>query len=137
MEFYMLKSCPYCGRIHTKTEQCERQPKPWQRGKYNKTDSPVCRFRNSRQWRKKRETVKARDGYCCQMCIEEPAPNARQFNSKDLQVHHIVPLAKDFEQRLDEGNLITLCPYHHSMAERGAISVQRLRDLIKKQSPRV
>lgn len=39
----------------------------------------------------------------------------------DLGVHHIVPLMADFDKRLDNDNLITLCASHHSQADAGRI----------------
>ena len=42
--------------------------------------------------------------------------------NSDLSVHHIVPLKVDYDRRLDNDNLITLCRYHHEAAERGYIS---------------
>lgn len=39
----------------------------------------------------------------------------------DLGVHHIVPLMADFNKRLDNENLITLCASHHRQADAGRI----------------
>lgn len=39
----------------------------------------------------------------------------------DLGVHHIVPLMADFDKRLDNDNLITLCASHHRQADAGRI----------------
>ena len=39
----------------------------------------------------------------------------------DLGVHHIVPLMADFDNRLDNDNLITLCASHHRQADAGRI----------------
>ena len=44
----------------------------------------------------------------------------------DVQVHQIVPLARDYSQRLNDENLIYLCPYHHEMAESGEIPENEL-----------
>ena len=41
-------------------------------------------------------------------------------------VHHITPLTDDFDARLDDDNLISLCAYHHEQAERGEISAEEL-----------
>ena len=43
-------------------------------------------------------------------------------NTADLSVHHIVPIEKDYEQRLDDENLITVCGLHHEMCEAGKIT---------------
>ncbi len=51
------------------------------------------------------------------------------LKNRKLSVHHIVPLAEDFNRRLDDGNLITLCGFHHEQAERGVISRELLLEL--------
>ena len=66
-----------------------------------------------------------RDYHCCRMCAK-----AGIINSRELSVHHIVPLAADFDMRLDDDNLITLCRYHHEQAERGVLSARELRRLV-------
>ena len=40
-----------------------------------------------------------------------------------------MPLAEDYGQRLEEENLITLCPLHHRDAEEGIIGRDELRAL--------
>ena len=37
------------------------------------------------------------------------------------EVHHAISLEEDFDKRLDNDNLITLCEEHHEQAERGEI----------------
>lgn len=44
------------------------------------------------------------------------------LRTDELSVHHIIPLNEDFNRRLDEDNLITLCSRHHEDAEAGKIS---------------
>ena len=50
------------------------------------------------------------------------------------QVHHITPLAYDYSLRLEDSNLITLCPFHHEQAECGQISAEHLRELAVSKS---
>ena len=50
-------------------------------------------------------------------------------------MHHIVPLEEDFERRLDDTNLLTLCERHHKAADRGEIDRDTLFALAK-ASPR-
>jgi hypothetical protein len=45
-------------------------------------------------------------------------------------VHHIVPLAEDLGRGLDMDNLITVCDYHHRLAEEGEIPRTVLTDII-------
>ena len=59
-----------------------------------------------------------------------------RFIYQDVQVHHIIPINKDYDKRLDSNNLITLCTLHHKDAERGFISVEELHSLID-SPPRV
>ena len=48
----------------------------------------------------------------------------------NLKVHHIIPIEKDNDRRLDSDNLITLCSYHHKQAEMNKISAEELKNLI-------
>lgn len=54
----------------------------------------------------------------------------------NLEVHHIIPLAEDFDRRLDDENLITLCQAHHKAAERGDVDRDTL-FAVARASPRV
>ena len=47
-----------------------------------------------------------------------------------LEVHHIVPIEEDYTKRLDSSNLITLCRYHHEMAEANEISKEELLGMV-------
>ena len=121
----MLKTCVYCGRIHDRKFDCGRKPK--RKKKYGgKKES----FRWTSQWQKKREEIKQRDRYLCQACLHGAPGTEMQFNTERLSVHHIINLEKDFEKRLDNENLITLCQYHHEKAEEGSISEEQLRSWI-------
>lgn len=113
---FMLKACSRCGRIH-KPGECTAGIKYTQKIR----DSEADRFRNRKIWRRKADEILERDGHCCRVCL-----SAGVINSTDLSVHHIVPLKVDYDRRLDNDNLITLCRYHHEAAERGRISRQEL-----------
>ena len=52
------------------------------------------------------------------------------ITTRGLQVHHIIPMREDFEKRNDIENLITLCPYHHNLAENGEISIDELQKIV-------
>lgn len=54
-----------------------------------------------------------------------------RYNSRRLSAHHIIPLAEDYDRRLDDDNLITLCSYHHELAERGVIPRPLLLELAR------
>ena len=48
-----------------------------------------------------------------------------KYTYKELEAHHIIPLEEDYNKRLDGDNLITLCRYHHELAEKGGISREK------------
>lgn len=114
----MKKACSYCGKIHDKGYICSH--KPQYNGKFDK-------FRKSRTWQKKQHEIAERDLFCCRICILSFFDGIPNF---DISVHHIIPLSEDYERRLDNDNLITLCSTHHKQAERGEISRDYLRSLI-------
>ena len=113
---FMLKACSRCGKIH-KPGECTAGIKYTQKIR----DSEADRFRNRKIWRRKADEIHERDGHCCRVCL-----SAGVINSTDLSVHHIVPLKVDYDRKLDNDNLITLCRYHHEAAEHGRISRQEL-----------
>ena len=57
-------------------------------------------------------------------------PVTFEYTYKELEVHHIIPLEEDYNKRLDSDNLITLCRYHHELAEKGEISREELQKII-------
>jgi len=119
----MLKACKYCGKIHKRAEICDKKP-VFQRG--DKED----RFRWTQQWKDKRKEIKERDRYLCQACLNNLPGTTNRLNSENLSVHHIRPLKTNYDLRLDNSNLITLCDFHHEEAEKGAISVETLLRMI-------
>lgn len=126
----MLRSCPKCGRIHDAKFKCVKDVRPKTR---------QSEFRNTRAWRRLRDFVRERDGNLCVACLHEDPP---RYEWLRLSVHHIVPIAEDWDARLDEDNCITLCPYHHERAECGDISRSKLFEWISEsecigKSPRV
>lgn len=116
----MLKSCKYCGRIHDDKTVCELKPVS------SKKDSKANRFRKTNAWKEKSVEIRERDNFLCQVCLKENI-----FNYQDLQVHHIMPIEKDFDKRLDDDNLITLCSTHHKQAEKQEIKAEDLFEIIK------
>lgn len=122
----MKKSCRYCGGAHKIGETCPKAPPKWgQHSNYYKRSSEASKFRSTNAWTLKAERIKIRDLYLCRMCIKEG-----RITNRDLSVHHIIPLQEDFDKRLDDSNLITLCERHHRMAERGKIQRTELLELV-------
>lgn len=116
----MLKSCKYCGRIHDTKFDCGMKPKR------KKEPTQINKFRWSRKWANKREDIKERDNYLCMVCKAKGV-----YNYNDLEVHHITPLEEDYDKRLDDEELITLCVTDHKAADRGEISKEYLYELLE------
>jgi len=123
----MLKSCSYCGGIHDRKYQCSSKPKR------KKKVTHVDKFRWTKAWQNKREHIKSRDKHLCQICIRELYNTVTKYNFTNIEVHHIVPVNEDWEKRLDDDYLISLCSTHHHMAERGQISGDELIDIVREQ----
>lgn len=64
-------------------------------------------FYTSTAWKNKRQEIIKRDNNECQICKA-----LYKFVPSD-DVHHIVPMTKDFSKRLDNNNLISLCSKCH------------------------
>ncbi|OFS23563.1 MULTISPECIES: HNH endonuclease [Clostridium] len=125
----MLVSCSKCGRIHERGFKCNNNIKQV----YAKKETIASKFRNTKAWRDKRKDIINRDKALCQICIRNLHNTLpRQYNNK-VQVHHITPVNEDYDKRLDNDNLITLCTYHHSMAEHGQIERKESIGLLCKQ----
>ena len=125
----MLKSCQYCGKVHDSRYICPHKPN---RNRYKKNEQD--RFRNTKAWQRKREYIKDRDKGLCQVCIRKLYNTIKQYNYSDIEVHHIKPLREDYESRLDDYNLISLCKYHHELAESGEIAREVLKTIVKEQN---
>lgn len=121
----MLKTCSHCG-IVPEDHICPHRKKR----KQNK-NSVADKFRKGRDWLNKSIEIRERDRYLCRVCEENLYHTITQLNFKKVEVHHIVPLIEDFNQRLENDNLITLCCYHHKMADKGEIPRELLFRLAK------
>lgn len=111
----MKRYCKNCRTIHDGI--CDNKPHYISR----KRDSQADLFRNTQRWRKKSAEILERDYHCCRICLK-----AGIRTNYGLSVHHIIPLAVDFERRLDDDNLITLCEHHHKRAEKSYINKREL-----------
>lgn len=123
----MLKSCQYCGKIHNSKFICSQKPK---RKKYI---TEADKFRWTIKWQKKREEIKQRDLYLCQICIRELYNTKIKYNTECLEVHHNIPINEDYDKRLDNDNLLTVCHYHHELCENGEISRDEVQSIIDGQ----
>lgn len=132
----MLITCKYCGRIHDRAYDCGKKPeqkKIW-KSQWN-NNSEEARFRWTQEWKDKRDEIRARDLNLCQCCIRGlyQYGNKRPLNYDGLSVHHAESLTQAWDRRLDNGNLITLCSYHHEMAEAGEIPYAVIKSIIDEQ----
>ena len=124
----MLKTCSRSGIVpvdHVCPYSIQRKYKLEKRNREEK-NSPQDKFRKSYRWTKKAKEIKERDHFLCQVCIRNKYNTINVYNYNKLEVHHIVFLSEDFNKRLDDGNLITLCDYHHKMADDGEIPKEEL-----------
>lgn len=90
-------------------------------------------FRSTSAWQRKAEEIKERDHYLCQVCIRNLYGTKIRLNHESLSVHHAIPLEIDFEKRLDNNNLLTVCSMHHEMAEGSKIPLQVVQKIIAEQ----
>lgn len=129
----MKKACPYCGKIHDKKHICDQKPLPMFRGRKNPGREDI--FRWSYDWKQKRKEIMKRDRYLCRACLNLLPGTVKRLNNKELSVHHIRPVRTNWEQRLDNGNLITLCRMHHESAESGLIPAKILLKIVQDIPP--
>lgn len=124
----MLRSCQYCGRIHPADEICEKKKEAQTRRWNNRKNTMAHSFRRSNAWTNKSIAIRGRDHYVCLCCKAMLPGTMRHYETRDLSVHHIIPIEEDYTKRLEDTNLITVCETHHEMCERGDIarSIQQL-----------
>ena len=65
------------------------------------------RFYDSASWHKLRIAILVRDNYECQQC------KCAGKHTHATEVHHIVPIRKDYSLRLEPSNLVALCKRCH------------------------
>ena len=117
-------TCSRCG-IVPRGHRC-----PYKTYKKKAYDTEADKFRKTKRWTNKSIEVRQRDRYLCRVCEANLYNTVQQFTFNEIDVHHIVPINEDYNKRLDNDNLISLCRYHHKMAEDGNIPREELRKLI-------
>ena len=68
-------------------------------------------FRNSKKWKDKRLYILKRDAYKCQECRKY------LMNVDAFHVHHIIAIDDNWDLRLKNDNLTSLCTACHSRVE--------------------
>ena len=80
-------------------------------------------FYQSKSWKLLRSQKFYASNGLCELCLKDGIINEAR------EIHHIVPIEKDWNKRLDYQNLIALCPEHHNlMHERISPLQQFLKD---------
>ena len=130
----VLTSCQYCGRIHEKKYICDKKRKAQEERWKKKRETKAFRFRKSYEWTQKSREIRERDHYMCLCCQAGLEKTYKKFTTEELDVHHIIPIEEDFNLRLSDDNLITICKVHHEMCEAGIISREQQMSLLSKTS---
>lgn len=123
----MLKTCSKCGVVP------EGHICPYKRHRKKERDSKADKFRKTKLWTRKSLEIRQRDKNLCIVCINNLYNTIFQYNYDKLEVHHITPINEDYNKRLDNDNLITLCSYHHKLADSGYIPRDELYRLIDRK----
>ncbi|MDR2074458.1 MAG: HNH endonuclease [Oscillospiraceae bacterium] len=116
----ILKSCKYCGRIHSEDYICPNKP----------TSKPTEQFilRSTYRWGKTREQIRKRDCFLCQICLREGI-----YNCEGIEVHHAIKIDENKRLAFEPSNLITLCREHHRQADEGEIPFEAIKRIIDEQ----
>lgn len=100
----MIRVCRKCHRIHNLDYKCEKKVATRNTTELQRKEN---KFYTSYQWIKLTNEIKKDNLYWCKICRE-----LGEVGVID-EVHHIVPIRKDWSKRLDWNNLIPLCNKHH------------------------
>ena len=120
-----MVTCRYCG-IVPRGHRC-----PNRKTRTKDGNEQAVKFRNTKAWARKSAEVRQRDRHLCQLCLRNLYDTIDWLNYKTVEVHHIIGINEDYNRRLDNDNLISLCSYHHKMADKGEIPKQVLLDIVK------
>lgn len=123
----MLKACKYCGRVHDSRYDCGKKPRR------RTADTEALKFRRTNKWKEKSIEIRERDNHLCQVCLRGLHMTDKPLNYSHLSVHHIVPISEAPDKELDNRNLITLCGFHHELAESGYITRRELEKIVSEQ----
>lgn len=121
----MLKTCKHCGIVD------ENHVCPHRKSRQKSGDRESDKFRKTKRWTDKSIEIRQRDKYLCQICLRNRYNTLTFLNYKTVEVHHITPIAEDYNRRLDNDNLISLCAYHHRMADYGQIPREELYEIVE------
>ena len=111
----MKKTCKYCGVVD-EDHICK-----YKKSRQKSGSRQSEQFRSTKLWTNKSREIRQRDKFLCQVCLKNLYNTLSFLNYKTVEVHHITPIEEDYNRRLDNDNLISLCSMHHKMAEKGDI----------------
>lgn len=77
--------------------------------------------------------IRARDKGMCQVCIRNLYNTQQQYTFDNIDTHHIIKLEVDISKGLDNDNLISVCRYHHKLADDYQIPIEELQGIAKEQ----
>lgn len=127
---YRSKYCDKCLSVVMEEKQHRHKVKS---SKYNadryyrdRENNSYRLFYSSKAWRDKRKEILERDNHACAICSELYRITMAQ------DVHHILNLRENYDLRLDNDNLISLCSDHHKMVHSfGADNKEKLLKLVE------
>ena len=120
----MYKTCSRSG-IVPEDHIC-----PYRRHRTKDRSEKADKFRKSTRWTNKSIQIRQRDKYLCQLCIRGLYNTYNLYTYKGVEVHHIIPINEDYDKRLDDDNLISLCQMHHKMADNNEIPREILQKIV-------
>lgn len=110
-----IKALHLCNKAGCSTLTRERYCSKhiYEKNRYNKerVDKEYTDFYKTKEWEHIRAIALARDRYQCVMCKQ------KGILKKADMVHHIVPVKKNWNKRLELNNLISLCNACHNGIE--------------------
>ena len=118
-------TCKYCGIVE-RGHVC-----PHKKSREKSGDRQSDKFRKTKAWTNKSIEIRQRDKYLCQVCLRNLYNTLNSLSYKTVEVHHIEPIANNYNKRLDNDNLISLCSYHHKMADKGLIPKEALQNIVR------
>lgn len=103
----MFSICSGCGKkLKLGTNcACKKQGRRQYKRQYEKDNSELTKMLKSARWKKFRRFIIKRDGGTCQRCLIK----YNIIETKNPEVHHIIPRSEQPELMYDENNVVTLC----------------------------
>ena len=118
----IIKTCSRCGAVMpygaAKCPACSSAPRDTSFSDARR-DRRFVVFRRSAAWSRVRTAALCRDKYLCVECLR------RGVITPATDVHHIVPMWRDWSKRCSLDNLVSLCPDCRRRLERTQGSLKK------------